>query len=106
MSKHTPGPWKQGTRGPNGCPIIGTEKGLMVCMLAHSANESGQKEQAEANAHLIAAAPELLEALEELSGIVQGILDDTDVAYVSSHIDSFTLQIAKAAILKAEGDLP
>lgn len=59
-------PWKQATRGPNGCPIIGDRKGVMVCMLAHSANESRQKETAEANANLIAAAPELLSALIEM----------------------------------------
>lgn len=50
--------------GPNGCPIVGS-KTTMVAMLAHSVNEYDQAEQAKANAHLIAAAPELLEALIE-----------------------------------------
>lgn len=38
----------------------------MVAMLAHSVNEPGQEEEAIANARLIAAAPDLLEALKRL----------------------------------------
>ena len=56
MNKHTPGPWSVG--GPTGFvnqvyiePAIGAVYG------------SG--DEAQANAHLIAAAPELLEALQE-----------------------------------------
>lgn len=60
---HTAGPWRVGTPGPNGCYTIGTERGLMTAMIAHSINEADQKEQAEANARLIAAAPEMMEAL-------------------------------------------
>ena len=61
--KHTPGNWRFYTEPqPNGCPIVGTN-GLMICMLAHSVHHPEQKEEALANARLIAAAPELLEAL-------------------------------------------
>lgn len=61
----TPGPWDFSWEiQPNGCPTVG-HKGLMVCMVAHSAKDPEQKETALANASLIAAAPELLEALEE-----------------------------------------
>ena len=64
--KGTPGPWDYGWRiQPNGCPTVG-HKGLMVCMVAHSAKDPEQKETALANASLISAAPELLEALEML----------------------------------------
>ena len=66
MSQYTKGPWSQGRRGPNGCPIIGSGRGLMVAMLAHSANEPGQEEEAEANAVLIASAPCLLHALQNI----------------------------------------
>lgn len=69
MSKHTPGPWDYGWEiQPNGCPTVG-HKGLMICMVAHSAKEPHQKETALANADLISAAPDLLAALVEL---VQG----------------------------------
>ena len=66
MSKHTKGPWKIGAPGPNGCYTIGTERGLMTAMIAHSICEPDQVEEAKANAALIAAAPELLEALMTL----------------------------------------
>ena len=63
VAGHTPGPWTYSTEPhPNGCPIIGHE-GLMIAMLAHSVNHEDQKEEALANARLIAAAPELLEAM-------------------------------------------
>lgn len=63
--KFTPGPWRFYTEPqPNGCPIVGNGKGMMVAMLAHSVNYKDQREEAMANAALIAAAPELLQALE------------------------------------------
>ena len=64
--KHTPGPWRVGAPGPNGCYTVGTEGGLMVAMLAHSVNHPDQKEQAIADAHLIAAAPKLQAMLQEV----------------------------------------
>lgn len=65
--KHTPGPWRIGTPGPNGCYTIGTERGLMTAMIAHSISEPGQVDEAKANASLIAAAPDLLKALERIA---------------------------------------
>lgn len=52
-----------------------------------------------ANAHLIAAAPDMYEALKELVGIIDGYWEDND----REAIDGFTSQPAKAAIAKAEG---
>ena len=67
-AKHTPGPWRFYTEPqPNGCPIVGNGRGLMLAMLAHSVNYPAQRDEANANARLIAAAPELLEALIELA---------------------------------------
>jgi len=64
MSANTPGPWAFYTSlQPNGCPIVGA-RGLMVAMLAHSVNVVDQKDEALSNARLIAAAPDLLEALQ------------------------------------------
>lgn len=65
-TKHTEGPWRFTTSPqPNGCPIVGSN-GLMICMLAHSINHEDQKEEALANAALIAAAPDMKEALEKI----------------------------------------
>lgn len=98
MSKHTPGPWQFYTEPqPNGCPIVGDGRGLMVAMLAHSIHYQDQKSEALANARLIAAAPDLLEALAvmtDLCAIKYGNLD----AEVWSEIKK-----ARAAIAKATG---
>ena len=59
--KHTPGPWKIGTPPPNGEQTVGTDQGLMVAVAT-----TGVGVKTKANAHLIAAAPELLDVLEEL----------------------------------------
>ena len=56
------------------------------------------KEEHEANAHLIAAAPELYEALDELADLMQGVIEG------DYKPDSFTLQVAKAALAKARGE--
>lgn len=64
-TKFTPGPWSIGVPGPNGCPTVGTNQGLMIAMIAHSYNEPEQSSQARANAHLISAAPDLFRLLCE-----------------------------------------
>ncbi len=66
-NKHTPGPWKVGTPGPNGCYTVGTQGGLMTAMIAHSICEPDQIETANANARLIAASPDLLAACQAFS---------------------------------------
>lgn len=59
MCDFTPGPWKIGAHPPNGEQTIGTPKGLMVAVAT-----TGAGVPTKANARLIAAAPELLEALQ------------------------------------------
>jgi len=100
MSKYTPGPWairriaevpgaicggvtRQYMRG------VGTDQLAMVCSVQP---DNGGDEAMEANARLIAAAPELLEALEWL-------LDD--VGRASSMLGAVK---ARAAIAKATGE--
>ena len=82
MSKHTPGPWRVGGRGEylnqlNIEPCIGVAYGHDVELIA--------------NARLIAAAPDLLEALEAL------IEDQRDASLP-------VLAKARAAIAKAKGE--
>lgn len=102
MSKHTPGPWRIGTPGPNGCYTVGTERGLMTAMVAHSINEPEQAEQAEANAKLIAAAPDLLEALISLT-------EDAFPRFTGGRVGTFDIrkgayESAMAAIARAKGE--
>jgi hypothetical protein len=85
MSKHTPGPWVQrkgelkGSDGNNVC--------VWGLGLAHCSRDA----VAEANARLIAAAPDLLEALKE-------IVQRNEIQHW------FNLDQARAAIAKAEGE--
>lgn len=52
--KPTPGEWRFYTEPqPNGCPIVGNDKGVMVAMVAHSVNYPDQKETALGDARLI-----------------------------------------------------
>jgi hypothetical protein len=89
---HTPGPWKIGTPPPNGEQTIGNSQGLMVAVAT-----TGFNVPTLANAQLIAAAPELLEALEELYHLI-------DDAHDGDRVFTFELaQKAKAAIAKARG---
>ncbi len=83
--RHTLGPWRVGTAGPNGCPTVGTEQGLMTAMVVH-----GKDHPTMANALLIAAAPELLEALKAAVEII-------------GHPDDPMTQLFEKVIAKAEG---
>lgn len=88
MSKHTPGPWAiEDYRIENGdwrsTGLIWGNPGLVArvnCDKLSSVSPPDKIEMFEANARLIAAAPEMLEALEELSRypIGQGARDRID----------------------------
>jgi hypothetical protein len=88
MSKHTKGPWK--THLVDSTAIV-TEDGKLIAKaegdyhLDHAAME--------ANARLIAAAPDLLEALELLQA-----------GWSKNAITAGTWAIARAAIAKAKGE--
>jgi len=58
--KFTKGPWRLAPMGPNNCPIVGNET-TMVCMISDSVDED---RNAIHDAHLIAAAPDMYEALK------------------------------------------
>ena len=66
MSKHTPGPWSVTARSNNMIDVIHANRApgaITLALCRVQARQSWLKE-AEANARLIAAAPEMLEALE------------------------------------------
>jgi hypothetical protein len=62
MNKHTPGPWRLDEYGE----IVGGKHGSPVCELPPASMLAGSITESDANTHLIAAAPEMLEALERL----------------------------------------
>jgi len=86
-AKHTPGPWKREAKTGRNRFRITDARGHQV------ADTNTYNEDAEANADVIAAAPELLEALQEL---VDGMTDVEDS-------ESCVLFRARAAIAKATG---
>ena len=75
MSKHTPGPWRV-----DGSAIIGKEPpGDGVCVVPLIWYGPERRAEIEANARLIAAAPEMLEALECLASEVYEAGDPTAI---------------------------
>ena len=108
MSEHTPGPWKA---RPGGAEVItayapegvrahgyGCGNDFIADLNDGEYHEYYDRAEQEANARLIAAAPELLEALEELADLVDDLVDGI------YRPDSFTTQPARAAIAKAKGE--
>ena len=94
MSKHTPGPWAIYVNAPSDVVIRKMSKdGYELCAIARVS--SGY-----ANAHLIAAAPELLEAL-------RGMLALDEEHHQRGHCDDDVcaeVRKARAAIAKATGE--
>ena len=67
MTNHTPGPWFTSTPNEGGGILIKPIPGQVVA-------QCDELPEMEANAQLIAAAPELLEALEEVTEILDMVL--------------------------------
>ena len=98
-SKFTPGPWYIGTPPPNNEQTIGTKDGLMVAVATTGVNIVGATL---ANAHLIAAAPDLYKALAHLEPYLDAI-----VCYASTieeHPPNGFILETKAALAKARGE--
>jgi len=95
MNKHTPGPWF--TSRPHQTIYIEARigGGMLQEVGAIGPTEGGPRQQ-EANARLIAAAPELLEAL-------QGLLAGEEIA-TSLEDYAAASEKARAAISKATGE--
>jgi hypothetical protein len=100
-AKYTPGPWVVGIDGTGSAlwPHIYTEDDYEVAQISDNTIVNGEPgpvdRMALANAHLIAAAPELLEALV---GILELGRKNTSNSKYDGYYDA-----ARAAIAKAEG---
>ena len=64
MLKNTPGPWSYKIHGATNSPMI-TAAGLNIAVLFRTTIHPSDEDQSLANARLIAAAPDLLEAAKE-----------------------------------------
>lgn len=108
MSKHTPGPWKV-FENPEGLPVV-ESTGPHADAVAHIrwARREADGAEVDANARLIAAAPDLLEALRlaiqfvEKPKLVDALRDLPD-GWAEPVSRDATLQAARAAIAKATG---
>jgi hypothetical protein len=95
MNKHTPGPWEIEPNAGKGA-WISNDFGWAALALGND------HDNARANARLIAAAPDLLEALTALANGV-----DFNIKNGSCPLDlGVRLKKARAAIAKAEGNTP
>lgn len=99
---HTPGPWQQRTL------IVQDQNGEVIAHCTRWEHGTPMPYVAEANARLIAAAPDLLAALKDVEftamrlGLTRGDADDQQWAdALLAHFDA--LKVARAAIAKAEG---
>ena len=97
--KHTEGPWifhpeAREISGPPG-------SGVIVARLPEWGTAADATDPSGSNARLIAAAPELLEALQRLK--IEVVLSDVDPDYIESHFRLW-LNKAEAAIAKATGE--
>ena len=91
---HTPGPWEIESSFNPGYKNISAQKHTALAQVVWCMEDEGRSPECEANAHLIAAAPELLEALEAL------VLDES-----KEYIPTRLWDAARAAIAKATGAL-
>lgn len=98
MNKHTPGPWKAEIHCVWGGPNLDR-------YVAATGTGIGEQEQ-QANARLIAAAPDLLAALEAIEARISGTYDNPalmDFGPLSIDAEADCSAIARAAIAKARG---
>lgn len=114
MSKHTPGPWVVSYN--MGVPYITAEQGKKwdnptICNLYEDVTPEDsvtcgswleEHDNAEANALLIAAAPELLEALQALEPLFDGLV--CYASTMSEYEPNRLIAQARAAIAKATGE--
>lgn len=107
--KHTPGPWKTEvcgtfkhlTRKTGAFSITAGEK--LICQFPWARTTGQMVEESEANAHLIAAAPELLEVLDWLLHLAHGCSKGGQNCPVTAEEWTDAWGEAQAAIAKAKG---
>ena len=92
MTEHTPGPWEIEDHYHFSYRWISGPEHSQLAQVVWCMEDEDRSPECEANAHLIAAAPDLLEALEAL------VLDES-----KEYIPTRLWDAARAAIAKAKG---
>ena len=110
MSKHTPGPWK--AHFEEAYFVTGPDRGRVAMMMnlkgPHGLGGRRSGEESAANARLIAAAPELLEALKQIlaayCGVMRSEFDFPSRPWTPERDNDIDALQAIAAIRKATGE--
>jgi hypothetical protein len=101
MTKHTPGPWKVGAWTNHGLMIYAKQRLLIGFTQGYpefTPERTVSEAEAEANARLIARAPELLEALK----LIRDTFNRDEEQGYRSRDRQFAIEICDAAIRKVE----
>ena len=93
---HTPGSWTLDYYGDREIDVYSGD--VLVCAMRGGCTDPDDEEAATADAHLIAAAPELLEALTAAHAAITYMMSNDDCGGAPNALE----QVA-AAITKAEG---
>ena len=113
-NKFTPGPWITESSDSNGIACVATADNLLEICEVWGSSENGISvdDESMANATLIAAAPDLLEALENLlwhAEVLEEFIEsergrgrNADQLYADGEMHNYMVE-AKASILKARG---
>lgn len=103
MAKHTPGPWRVAKTGtPSKRIFAGDELIATIRHFFRGADAIGPlPSQATANARLIAAAPDLLEACKQTLAEMRAYVGESE--FDKSDPSQFVFDLLKSAIAKAEG---
>jgi hypothetical protein len=108
MSAHTPIPWKARKTDCYSCGGIRSHRGWLIDsphhIVAFIPHDGHTPAKLEADATLMAAAPDLLEACEALTGIAKIILEECSVHATGTL--KLVIDQACSAISKAKGDTP
>ena len=105
--KHTPGPWLRDDRSGLDCDVrAASGRKVALCWGLASNNATNYRAdyraECDANAHLIAAAPELLDALRAF--LRAPSVGSAGPGAVTIAVQDFNLRAARAAIAKATGE--
>ena len=96
MSKHTEGPWFVVGKAGYEALEIWTKARRVAKSLYHGGSED---DEADANAYLIAAAPDLLAALEKAMDVIERLGGERGIGRMGAALDAID-----AALAKAEGE--
>ena len=105
MSKHTPGPWEIKDHGDPCYRYISAPEHIALAQVVWRVEEEDRSPSCEANAHLIAAAPELLEVLRWYAELAEDLIRyPWTVESTLAELRNDGGKRAKEVIAKAKGE--